>query len=65
MLLAEISEKKFQSLLVNKDKFFEDYGKLLAQPEFVVAISRDSMRYNSVKDRYMKLTNLIDTYSHD
>lgn len=65
VLLAGISEKKFQSLLVNKDSFFEEYGKLLAQPEFVVAISRDSMRYNSVKDRYMKLSNLIDTYSHD
>jgi hypothetical protein len=65
VLLAEMSEKKFQSLLVNKDKFFVDYGKLLAQPEFVVAISRDSMRYKSVKDRYVKLTNLIDTYSHD
>lgn len=65
VLLAGISETKFQSLLANKNRFFEDYGKLLAQPEFVVAISRDSMRYNSVKDRYMKLTNLIDTYSHD
>ncbi len=65
VLLAGISETKFQSLLSNKDMFFMDYGKLLLQPEFVVAISRDSMRYNSVKDRYMKLTNLIDMYSHD
>ena len=65
VLLSRMSEVHFSTLYENRTLFFEEYGTLLSQPEFIVAISRDSMRNTSVKSRYVNLAELINKYTND
>lgn len=63
VLLSEISEHQFSNLLNNKYLMFEEYKKLIDDYDFVVIISRDSMKPTSIKRRFDLINNLIHTYS--
>lgn len=63
VLLSEIKEEQFSNLLNNKDLMMEEYKKLIDNYDFVVIISRDSMKPTSIKRRFEIINNLIQTYS--
>lgn len=65
ILLSDMSEDKFSSLLVHKKAMFDEYERLLHDPKFSVAISRDSTRVSSVSYRYIEIKRIIDKYCHD
>lgn len=65
VLLSDLSEERFECLMTQRWELFNDYEKMLHDPKFIVAISRDSTRVSSVIYRYNEIKNLIDTYSHD
>jgi Protein of unknown function DUF262 len=61
-LLAKISDQEFSKLLDNRTLFLEKYKTLLEDGSFNYAISRDSLKTLSVKDRYEKLSNLLNEF---
>lgn len=63
VLLSEISEEQFSNLMKNKYLMMEEYKKMIDDYEFVIIISRDSMKPTSIKRRFDKIKNLIQTYS--
>lgn len=63
VLLCELSEEEFNMLYKNRNKFVPDYRAILDNPDFEIAISRDSMRHTSVAMRYSQLKNLVEHYS--
>jgi hypothetical protein len=63
VLLSEITEQEFSNLLKNKDLMMEEYKKLIDDYDFVVIISRDSMKPTSIKRRFDIINKLIQTYS--
>lgn len=63
VLLSEISEKQFDNLIKNKELMMEEYIKLIDSDDFVVIISRDSMKPFSIRKRFEIINNLIQTYS--
>ena len=65
VLLSDMSEDEFLRLMAHKKAMFEEYERLLHDPKFVVAISRDSTRVSSVTYRYFEVKKLINQYSHD
>lgn len=65
VLLAKLSVKEFGSLNEQKLAFLEEYETLLEDNNFNYAISRDSLKAFSVKERYEKLTVLINKFIHD
>ena len=58
-LLGRIHEKDFEKLLKNKQIFIEEHSKLLDDEMFIYYISRDSLKFLSVKERYEKLNSLL------
>lgn len=63
VLLCELSEEEFNMLYKNRNKLVPDYRAILDNPDFEIAISRDSMRHTSVAMRYSQLKNLVEHYS--
>lgn len=62
-LFLALDEDKFNQLLNNKDKFLEDYREnYLLSTNFSNMIGRDSHKVSSVKERYIKLNDLINKY---
>ena len=64
-LLGQISEKEFGRLVQNKDAFIEEHSELLDDDMFIYYISRDSLKFFSVKERYEKLLRLLNKYTND
>lgn len=58
-LMAKLNDEEFESLLLNKEDFLQEYSHLLVDSSFNYAISRDSLKFQSVKDRYEKLSGLL------
>ena len=63
VLLSEINAKQFETLYKNKLIMMADYEKLINDFDFVIIISRDSMKPTSIKKRFDIINNLIQTYS--
>lgn len=63
VLLSEISAQQFDILYKNKQLMMADYEKLINDFDFVIIISRDSMKPTSIKKRFDIINKLIQTYS--
>lgn len=63
VLLSQLSEQEFTSLMKNKAALIRDYEHHLWNDSFVTAISRDSMSRGSVTYRYSLLTQIIHQYT--
>lgn len=63
VLLSEISDEQFDNLYINRHIMMNEYEKLINDNEFVIIISRDSMKPTSVRKRFDIVNNLIQTYS--
>lgn len=61
-LIAKLNDSEFEKLKDNKLAFLRKYSELLDEPNFNYAISRDSLKFQSVKDRYEKLSGLIKEF---
>ncbi len=65
VLLSQLDDKQFVKLTKNKKEFFNQYFELLEDVNFVYTISRDSLKFLSVKFRFETLRNLLNTYTND
>lgn len=63
VLLSEISDQQFDKLYANRNAMMNEYKILINDYDFVVIISRDSMKPTSIKKRFEIINNLIQTYS--
>lgn len=59
ILLGNMPENDYRQLSDRKEQLFREYGNLLREKNFEIAISRDSMRHSSVAYRYLKLKSLL------
>lgn len=62
-LFANISENEFCRLLSHKKQFLNEYKPLLNDTDFIISISRDSMKHAAVKSRFDLLNNLLVKYT--
>jgi hypothetical protein len=62
-LFGRISQNEFESLYRNRDDFMIDYIELLESDTFIWYISRDSLKFLSVKERYEKLLSLLNKFT--
>lgn len=62
-ILAKLNDAEFVKLHLNREAFLEKYSQLLNDTSFNYAISRDSLKYQSVKDRYEKLSGLLKEFT--
>lgn len=62
IVLSKLTEAEYQSLLSNKANFINDYKPLLDNWDFIIEISRDSMKHVAVKSRFDKLNNLVQKH---
>ncbi len=62
-LLGQLTEKEFDKLMENKADFIEKHSQLLDEEAFIYVISRDSLKFLSVKDRYEKLLALLKEFT--
>jgi len=63
-LLVSLSEEEYRSLIRNKQDFLTDYKEnFLLQTDFAYMIGRDSHKVFSVKQRYERLSELIQKYT--
>jgi len=63
VLLTEITEEQFDNLYKHKDDMMTEYKGLINDNDFVIIISRDSMKPASVRKRFQTISNLINTHS--
>jgi hypothetical protein len=61
-LLGKLTEKEYENLNNKKSIFIERHSVLLEDTTFNYAISRDSLKFISVKDRYEKLSELLNEF---
>lgn len=61
-LLGKLTTKEFNNLQKRKSEFIERHSVLLEDLSFNYAISRDSLKALSVKDRYEKLSDLLNEF---
>ena len=62
-LFLDLDESRFNQLLENKKEFLDEYTEIfLLTTEFSNMIGRDSHKVSSVKERYIKLNDLINKY---
>jgi len=61
-IFAGLDNTKFEHLKNNKTSFLREYNKLLESDNFNYIISRDSLKFQSVKDRYKTLIELLNKY---
>jgi hypothetical protein len=59
VLLATLTNEEYNLLLANRSKLSVKYNLIIDYPSFDYTISRDSLKFISVKDRYEKISNLI------
>jgi hypothetical protein len=63
VLLPELSVNAFSAVLSNKDNFLSEYACYLDEANFRNAISKDSLKFNSVQERHKRLAELLRKYS--
>ena len=63
VLLSEISDQQFDNLYKNREAMMSVYEQLINDNDFVIIISRDSMKPASVKKRFETINNLIQIHS--
>ena len=61
-LFANISENEFCRLRSHKEQFLNEYKPFLDNTDFIISISRDSMKHAAVKSRFDSLNNLLEKY---
>ena len=61
-LLANITDDEFDKLMSNRRQFLDAYKPLLDNTDFIISISRDSMKHAAVKFRFDKLNKLLKEY---
>ncbi|KAA6326534.1 hypothetical protein EZS27_024374 [termite gut metagenome] len=62
VLLSKLSNDNFQMLCTNKCRFLSEYNEYLNDTHFNYFISRDSWKYNAVKERHEQLSQLVKKY---
>lgn len=62
VILQMLSTDEFGNLLKRKESFLEEYCQYLENASFMIAISRDSMKWQSVQKRYNELIALTLKY---
>ena len=62
VMLSKLTDSEFSNLLRHKTRLLEEYAGNLYTENFVIAISRDSMKRSSVQHRYSIVSNLINKY---
>lgn len=62
VILSKLSESEFEVLESNREAFLAEYKPLIDRTEFIIEISRDSMKHLAVKSRFEKLNNLVSKY---
>lgn len=67
IILANLSDSEYEQLINNKAEFVNEYKPMLDDWQFIIAISRDSMKHGAVKYRFEKLCEIVNkyTYKHD
>ncbi len=63
VLISRLSEREFAKLLENKKDFLHEYISIIENPNFQIAISRDSMKHTAVKYRFELISDLIKKHS--
>ena len=63
VLLSTLNDTEYNTLLINKRNFMSEYSYLLDDNNFNYIISRDSLKFNSVQERYKQLTTLLKKYT--
>ena len=61
-LFANISDSEFSILCSHKNHFLNEYKPFLDDTDFIISISRDSMKHAAVKSRFDSLNNLLQKY---
>ena len=64
-LLSKLPEDEFSSVLKNKRKLIREYGKIINDQDFEIAISRSSMKHLAVQYRFSEILNLINRIKND
>lgn len=62
VMLSKLTDAEFSNLLRNKTPLLAEYADYLYTDNFVIAISRDSMKKGSVQHRYSIVSKLINKY---
>jgi hypothetical protein len=62
VLLSELNDSKYNALERNKVSFLSEYTTYLEDNDFIYTISRDSLKVNSVHERYKRLSELLRKY---
>jgi hypothetical protein len=65
VLLGNLTDKEFHNLNKNKSEFIKKHSEILETDNFIYIISRDSLKFSSVKDRYEKLSELLNQFIYD
>ncbi|MBI3233559.1 MAG: DUF262 domain-containing protein [Bacteroidetes bacterium] len=65
VLLSKLTISEFNLLKLKKVSFLSEYSLMLEEESFINTISRDSLKYSSVKNRYEELIKLLSTFIHD
>lgn len=63
VLLSNLTDIEYKTLLSNKMAFLSEYNHLLDDNSFNYIISRDSLKYNSVQERYKQLDFLLKKHT--
>jgi len=63
VLLAKLNDLEYNNLKLNKETFLEKYKTKLEDNNINYTISRDSLKFLSVKDRYEKLSELLNEFT--
>ena len=61
-LFANISDSEFSILRSHKNHFLNEYKPFLDDTDFIISISRDSMKHAAVKSRFNSLNDLLQKY---
>ena len=62
VLLSKLTDEEFIKLKANKEIFLNSYKVFLEDSSFSYVISRDSLKFTSVKDRYEKFSKLLGDF---
>ncbi|GHV67034.1 hypothetical protein FACS1894199_11690 [Bacteroidia bacterium] len=63
VLLANLSDSEYDILCKNKKQFHAEYNQLLDSYNFNYLISRDSLKYASIQERYKQLSQLLKNHT--
>lgn len=63
VLLSDLTDIEYKVLLSDKRAFLSEYNRLLDDNSFNYIISRDSLKYNSVQERYKQLSLLLKKHT--